>query len=104
MLNRMPWAEFQDSLDLTDLTDHTNRFAIDMLVVEPNVKAFTLPAFRIAVEEKLQDTSSATGPILLALLQTLPRQRQTYESPLAELCLADKDHYPGISSSALLQS
>ncbi|RKK34658.1 hypothetical protein BFJ66_g14329 [Fusarium oxysporum f. sp. cepae] len=46
MLNRMPWAEFQDSLDLTDLTDHNNRFAIDMLVVEPNVKAFTHPSLR----------------------------------------------------------
>ncbi|EGU75015.1 hypothetical protein FOXB_14467, partial [Fusarium oxysporum f. sp. conglutinans Fo5176] len=59
--------------------------------------------FGIALEEKLKDKGSTTGSILLALLQTLPRQRQTYKSPLAELCLAAKDHYPGISSSALLQ-
>ncbi|KAF5700452.1 AAA family ATPase [Fusarium globosum] len=42
MLNRVSWTEFQDSLEVTD---QANRFAIDVLVGEPNVKV-TLPSLR----------------------------------------------------------
>ncbi|KAG5765321.1 hypothetical protein H9Q72_006618 [Fusarium xylarioides] len=42
MLNRVPWTEFQKSLEVTD---QANRFAIDVLIGEPNVKV-TLPTFR----------------------------------------------------------
>ncbi|KAF5532032.1 TOB3 (member of AAA-ATPase family) [Fusarium mexicanum] len=42
MLNRVPWAEFQVSLKVTD---QVNRFAIDVLVGEPSVK-LTLPTLR----------------------------------------------------------
>ncbi|KAF5531223.1 TOB3 (member of AAA-ATPase family) [Fusarium napiforme] len=42
VLNRVPWAEFQESLDVTDQSD---RFAIDVLVGEPNVKII-LPSLR----------------------------------------------------------
>ncbi|SCV50664.1 related to TOB3 (member of AAA-ATPase family) [Fusarium fujikuroi] len=42
MLNRVSWNEFQDSLEVTD---QANRFAIDVLVGEPNVKV-TLPSLR----------------------------------------------------------
>ncbi|KAF5706994.1 TOB3 (member of AAA-ATPase family) [Fusarium mundagurra] len=42
MLNRVPWTEFQDSLEITD---QAKRFAIDVLIGEPNVKV-TMPTFR----------------------------------------------------------
>ncbi|KAI7761763.1 hypothetical protein LZL87_004070 [Fusarium oxysporum] len=42
MLNRVPWTEFQESLEVTD---QSNRFAIDVLIGEPNVKV-TLPSLR----------------------------------------------------------
>ncbi|RKL30430.1 hypothetical protein BFJ72_g11543 [Fusarium proliferatum] len=42
MLNRVSWTEFQDSLEVTD---QVNRFAIDVLIGEPNVKV-TLPSLR----------------------------------------------------------
>ncbi|KAF5578259.1 TOB3 (member of AAA-ATPase family) [Fusarium pseudocircinatum] len=42
ILNRVPWTEFQDSLQVTV---QANRFAIDVLIGEPNVKV-TLPTFR----------------------------------------------------------
>ncbi|KAF4957444.1 hypothetical protein FGADI_3080 [Fusarium gaditjirri] len=35
MLNRVPWAEFRESLEVAD---QSSRFAIDVLVGEPNVK------------------------------------------------------------------
>lgn len=42
MLNRVPWAEFQQSLEVAD---QSSRFAVDVLVGEPNVKV-TLPSLR----------------------------------------------------------
>jgi hypothetical protein len=42
MLNRVPWTEFQESLEVTL---QSNRFAIDVLVGEPNVKV-THPSLR----------------------------------------------------------
>ncbi|KAF5621674.1 AAA family ATPase [Fusarium sp. NRRL 25303] len=42
MLNRVSWTEFQDSLEVPD---QANRFAIDVLVGEPNVKVI-LPTLR----------------------------------------------------------
>ncbi|KAF5658408.1 TOB3 (member of AAA-ATPase family) [Fusarium circinatum] len=42
MLNRVPWSAFQDSLEVTDQAE---RFAIDVLIGEPNVKV-TLPSLR----------------------------------------------------------
>ncbi|PNP58214.1 hypothetical protein FNYG_15132 [Fusarium nygamai] len=62
VLNRVPWAEFQESLDVTDQSD---RFAIDVLAGEPNVK-ITLPSLPYrtrgeAVRYGLDDKADMSG-------------------------------------------
>ncbi|KAF5976377.1 TOB3 (member of AAA-ATPase family) [Fusarium coicis] len=62
ILNRVPWAAFQESLELAD---QSSRFAIDVLVGEPDVKV-THPGLRYRTREAarygLDNRVDTTGP------------------------------------------